>query len=268
MNGNIADTEAAATEAAAVIAERTGVPSHDLAVVLGSGWRPAADELGTPDTEIPVGELPGFIAPTVAGHGGTVRSLTVAGNRVLVLLGRTHYYERHGVAPVVHGVRTAAAAGCRTVLLTNAAGGLREGMTVGQPVLISDHLNLTATSPLVGARFTDLTDLYSARLRAIATEIEPGLTEGVYAGLPGPHFETPAEIRMLRAMGADLVGMSTVLEAIAARAEGVEVFGLSLVTNLAAGITGAALDHHEVLAAGNAAASKLGSLLRSVVERA
>nr|WP_243659084.1 purine-nucleoside phosphorylase [Tamaricihabitans halophyticus] len=264
----MADTEAAATEAAAVIAERTGVPSHDLAVVLGSGWRPAADELGTPDTEIPVGELPGFIAPTVAGHGGTVRSLTVAGNRVLVLLGRTHYYERHGVAPVVHGVRTAAAAGCRTVLLTNAAGGLREGMTVGQPVLISDHLNLTATSPLVGARFTDLTDLYSARLRAIATEIEPGLTEGVYAGLPGPHFETPAEIRMLRAMGADLVGMSTVLEAIAARAEGVEVFGLSLVTNLAAGITGAALDHHEVLAAGNAAASKLGSLLRSVVERA
>jgi purine-nucleoside phosphorylase len=165
-------------------------------------------------------------------------------------------------------VRTAAAAGCRTVVLTNAAGCLRDGVSVGQPVLISDHLNLTATSPLVGAQFVDLTDLYSPRLRALAREIDPTLVEGVYAGLPGPHFETPAEIRMLRTMGADLVGMSTVLEAIAARAAGVEVFGLSLVTNLAAGVTGEPLNHEEVLEAGRASASRMGVLLRALVERA
>jgi purine-nucleoside phosphorylase len=171
------------------------------------------------------------------------------------------------VDPVVHGVRAAAAAGCRTVVLTNAAGGIREGMHVGEPVLISDHLNLTSLSPLHGPRFTDLTDLYSPRLRTLAREIDPALAEGVYAGLPGPHFETPAEIRMLRGMGADLVGMSTVLEAIAARAEGVEVFGLSLVTNLAAGMTGEPLDHHEVLAAGAAAAGRMGALLRDLIGR-
>jgi len=184
---------------------------------------------------------------------------------VLVLLGRTHLYEGHGVGPVAHGVRTIAAAGCATVVLTNAAGGIREGMSVGEPVLIADHLNLTATSPLVGAGFVDLTDLYSPALRARARAIDPTLTEGVYAGLPGPHFETPAEIRMLRGLGADLVGMSTVLEAIAARAAGLEVFGLSLVTNLAAGITGAPLDHHEVLAAGAASAGRMGALLRELV---
>jgi purine-nucleoside phosphorylase len=188
--------------------------------------------------------------------------------RALVLLGRTHKYEGHGVDSVVHGVRTAAAAGCRVVLLTNAAGGLRDGMSVGQPVLISDHLNLTATSPLVGPQFVDLTDLYSTRLRDLAREIDPSLEEGVYAGLPGPHFETPAEIRMLRTMGADLVGMSTVLEAIAARAAGIEVFGLSLVTNLAAGITGEPLNHEEVLAAGLAAAHRMGGLLGELAARA
>jgi purine-nucleoside phosphorylase len=256
-----------AREAAEVIAERTGVARHDVAVVLGSGWRPAADVIGTPAVEIPMAELPGFVAPSVLGHGGTVRSVSIGGRRVLVLLGRTHHYEGLGTAQVVHGVRTIAAAGCRAVLLTNAAGGLRDGMSVGQPVLISDHLNLTALSPLVGANFVDLTDLYSARLRAVAREIDPSLTEGVYAGLPGPHFETPAEIRMLRTMGADLVGMSTVLEAIAARAAKVEVFGLSLVTNLAAGITGEPLNHEEVLAAGQAAAQRMGMLLAELVAK-
>jgi purine-nucleoside phosphorylase len=210
-------------------------------------------------------DLPGFVAPTVAGHGGTVRSVPVGDRRVLVLLGRTHLYEGHGVAAVAHGVRTAAAAGCRTVVLTNAAGGIREGMSVGEPVLVADHLNLTGISPLLGPRFTDLTDLYSPRLRARARAVDPSLTEGVYAGLPGPHFETPAEIRMLRGLGADLVGMSTVLEAIAARAAGVEVFALSLVTNLAAGMTGAPLDHQEVLAAGAVAAARMGALLRELV---
>jgi purine-nucleoside phosphorylase len=254
--------------AAAAIAKATGVDSHDVAVVLGSGWRPAADVIGEPDHELEMADLPGFRPPGVAGHSGTVRSVTVGERRALVLLGRTHLYEGHGVEPVVHGVRTAAAAGCRTVVLTNAAGGIRDGMRVGEPVLISDHLNLTSLSPLVGPRFTDLTDLYSPRLRAIAREIDPELSEGVYVGLPGPHFETPAEIRMFRLLGADLVGMSTVLEAVAARAEGVEVFGLSLVTNLAAGITGEPLDHHEVLAAGAAAAGRMGALLRDLIERA
>jgi purine-nucleoside phosphorylase len=255
------------TSAARALAEATGAEKHDVAVVLGSGWRPAADLIGEAEHEMPMADLPGFLAPTVAGHGGTVRSVRVGERRVLVLLGRTHLYEGHGVEPVVHGVRTAAAAGCATVVLTNAAGGIRDGMRVGEPVLISDHLNQTALSPLVGARFTDLTDLYSPRLRALAREIDPTLAEGVYLGLPGPHFETPAEIRMFRSWGADLVGMSTVLEAIAARAEGVEVFGLSLVTNLAAGVTGEPLDHHEVLAAGAAAAGRMGGLLRELVSR-
>ncbi|HWM05367.1 MAG TPA: purine-nucleoside phosphorylase [Actinophytocola sp.] len=256
-----------AEEAAAALAERTGVDKHDVAVVLGSGWRPAADEIGTATAELPMADLPGFAAPTVAGHGGTIRSLRVGDRRVLILLGRTHFYEGRGVGAVVHGVRTIAAAGCRTVVLTNAAGCLRDGIPVGSPVLISDHLNLTATSPLVGANFVDLTDLYSPRLRAVAREIDPSLVEGVYAGLVGPHFETPAEIRMLRTLGADLVGMSTVLEAIAARAAGVEVFGLSLVTNLAAGVTGEPLNHEEVLEAGRAAAGRMGGLLQALVER-
>ena len=262
------DPEELAAQAAAVLAQRTGVDKHDVAVVLGSGWRPAADVIGTPDSEVPMADLPGFAAPAVVGHGGTIRSVTVGATKVLVLLGRTHLYEGKGVRYVVQNVRTAAAAGCRTVVLTNAAGGLRPGMRVGQPVLISDHLNLTATSPLVGARFVDLTDLYSARLRAVAREIDPTLEDGVYAGLPGPHFETPAEIRMLGTLGAHLVGMSTVLEAIAARAAGLEVFGLSLVTNLAAGITGEPLNHLEVLEAGQAAATQMGGLLRELVARA
>jgi len=262
-----ADPSGAATAAATALAERTGVATHDVAVVLGSGWRPAADVIGEPNAEVAMADLPGFLPPSAVGHGGEIRSLRVGNSNVLVMLGRTHLYEGKGVAQVVHGVRTAVAAGCRTVVLTNAAGGLREGMQVGQPVLISDHLNLTARSPLVGATFVDLTDLYSPRLRAMAREIDPSLEEGVYAGLPGPHFETPAEIRMLRTMGADLVGMSTVLEAIAARAAGAEVFGLSLVTNLAAGITGEPLNHEEVLEAGRAAANRMGKLLRELVER-
>jgi purine-nucleoside phosphorylase len=134
-------------------------------------------------------------------------------------------------------------------------------------VLISDHLNLTATSPLVGANFVDLTDLYSARLRALARQLDPEFTEGVYAALPGPHYETPAEIRMLRGLGADLVGMSTALEAIAAKAAGLEVFGLSMVTNAAAGITGEPLDNAEVLAAGRAAADRLGEFLVRFIGR-
>ncbi len=246
----------AATELTAALGE-----GHDVAVVMGSGWAPAADAFGAAAASVPIGDLPGFTAPTVAGHGGEIRSVRVGERRVLLFLGRTHLYEGRGVEPVVHGIRTAAAAGVRTVVLTNAAGSLAPGPRVGQAVLISDHLNLTARSPLVGATFVDLTDLYSARLRELAREIDPGLAEGVYAALPGPHFETPAEIRMLRTLGADLVGMSTALEAIAARAAGLEVVGLSMVTNAAAGITGEALDHQEVLAAGRESAGRLGRFL-------
>jgi len=259
------DAATGARAAASRWAALTGVPRHDVALVMGSGWVPAADALGPPEVEVPVTELPGFAPPAVAGHAGRIRSLQVGGQRVLVLLGRTHLYEGRGVEPVVHGVRTAAAAGCRTVVLTNAAGGVREGLSVGQPVLVSDHLNLTARSPLTGARFVDLVDLYSSRLRALVRGVDPSLEEGVYAALPGPHYETAAEIRMLRAMGADLVGMSTALEAIAARAEGMEVLGVSLVTNLAAGMTGQPLDHAEVLEAGAASAARVGQLLAQVV---
>jgi purine-nucleoside phosphorylase len=240
---------------------------HDVAVVMGSGWAPAADAFGAAHASIPVGELPGFAAPTAVGHGGEVRSVQVGDARVLLFLGRTHLYEGRGVGPVVHGVRTAAAAGVRTVVLTNAAGGVRPEYGVGQPVLISDHINLTAVSPLVGANFVDLTDLYSSRLRGLAREIDPTLTEGVYAAFPGPHYETPAEIRMCRAIGADLVGMSTALEAIAARAAGLEILGLSMVTNPAAGVTGEVLDHQEVLAAGKAAAGRLGTFLVELIGR-
>jgi purine-nucleoside phosphorylase len=263
-----ADPYALAGRAAALLAERTGVAGHDAAAVLGSGWAPAADALGPATAEVAVAELPGFAPPGVSGHAGVVRSVAVGERRVLVFLGRTHLYEGAGTDVVVHPVRAAAAAGARTVVLTNAAGGLDPAHEVGQPVLVSDHLNLTGRSPLVGPRFVDLTDLYSARLRALALEVEPSLPEGVYAALPGPHYETPAEIRMLRALGADLVGMSTALEAIAAREAGAEVLALSLVTNAAAGVTGAALDHADVLAAGAAAARRVGRLLAEVLARA
>ena len=269
------DPYATAAASAAQLAVRTGQDRHDAAVVLGSGWAPAADAIGPAQAEIPLADLGGFAPPTVPGHTPAVRSLAVGGLRVLVFLGRTHLYEGHPVEVIVHGVRTAVAAGCRTVVLTNAAGGIRAGYQVGQPVLIRDHLNLTARSPLSGAsppegyppRFVDLTDLYSARLRGLAREADPSLAEGVYAALPGPHYETPAEIQMLRTLGADLVGMSTALEAIAARHLGAEVLAVSLVTNLAAGLGEGALDHAEVVEAGRVAATRMGALLAALLPR-
>lgn len=258
---------ALAQAAAAAIRDRTGVDAHDVAVSLGSGWAPAVAALGDPVAVVPMAELPGFVPPTAAGHGGEMLSLHVGDHRVLVFVGRIHAYEGHELAQVVHPVRTACAAGAHTVVLTNAAGGLRDDFVVGQPVLVSDHLNLTARSPLVGATFVDLVDAYSPRLRAIAHEIDPSLAEGVYAGLPGPHYETPAEIRMLRTLGADLVGMSTVHETIAAREADAQVLAVSLVTNLAAGMTGQPLSHDDVLEAGRQSATRMGSLLGSVIAR-
>ena len=262
------DPYALAETAAQRLAELSGSPSHQVALVLGSGWVPAADRIGETAVELSVTDLPGFAPPAVEGHAGKVRSLvTAGGDRVLVFLGRTHLYEGLGVDAVVHGVRTAAAAGCRVIVLTNGCGGLDPTWTPGTPVLISDHINLTGRSPLRGARFVDLTDLYSSRLRDLCREVEPTLAEGVYVQFPGPHYETPAEIRMVAAIGGNLVGMSTALEAIAAREAGSEVLGISLVTNAAAGLTGAPLDHEEVLAAGKAAAERMGDLLAGVVSR-
>jgi purine-nucleoside phosphorylase len=261
------DTKQLAQDAAEKLADLTGVRRHDLALVLGSGWLPAVDALGEATAEIETTDLPGFHAAGVAGHSGKVRSIRSGGKDLLVFLSRTHYYERKGVAAVVHPVRTAAAAGCSTIVLTNGCGGLKESWPPGTPVLISDHINLTATSPLEGATFVDLTDLYSRRLRDLCREIDPSLDEGVYVQFPGPHYETPAEIGMARAIGGDLVGMSTTLEAIAAREAGMEVLGISLVTNLAAGISGEPLDHQEVLEAGRDAASRMGGLLSQVVAR-
>ncbi len=258
-----------ARAAAQVLADLTGVESHDIALVLGSGWLPAVDALGEATAEIDSTDLPGFHAAGVAGHSGKIRSIrqsTPTGEKnLLVFLSRTHFYEGKGVAAVVHPVRTAAAAGCRAIVLTNGCGGLKPGWQPGQPVLISDHINLTATSPIVGANFVDLTDLYSPRLRALCHEIDPTLDEGVYVQFPGPHYETPAEVRMAGILGGHLVGMSTTLEAIAAREAAMEVLGISLVTNLAAGLSGEPLNHAEVLAAGQAAASRMGGLLSQVV---
>lgn len=263
------------------LSELTGVDRYDAAVVLGSGWKAAADAIGPVDAEVGLGGL-GLPGPSAAGHGGTVRSVRCGDKRVLVFLGRVHAYEGHDLSVVVHGVRTAVAAGCSTVVLTNAAGGLDPAYELGQLVLVRDHLNLTGRSPLVGPRFVDLSDLYSRRLRALAREVDPSLAEGVYAGVPGPHFETPAEIRMIRLLGGDVVGMSTVHEAIAAHAEGAAVLGLSLVTNAAAGSgasghsghsehsgeQGAApIDHLDVLAVGEAAAPRAGALIAEVLAR-
>ena len=269
------DPYAAARASAENLARISGQERHDVAVVLGSGWAPAADALGTPAAEFDLAELGGFPAPTVAGHVPLARSVLVGGVRVLVYLGRIHLYEGNSVHSVVHGVRTAAAAGCKVVVLTNASGGINPAFGSGQPVLISDHLNLTGKSPLTGPeppagygpRFTDLSQLYSPRLRALARQANPSLPEGVYAALPGPHYETPAEIRMLRTVGADMVGMSTALEAIAAHHAGAEVLGVSLVTNPAAGLSDSGLDHIEVLDVAKQAASRVGDLLRAVLPR-
>jgi len=258
-----------AAAAATRLAELTGAATHDVALVLGSGWGPAGDLLGETLAELRTTDLPGFVPAAVAGHSGTIRSVRIGDTdrRALVFGSRTHFYEGRGVRAVVHGVRTAAAAGCSTIVLTNGCGGLNPAWSPGTPVLISDHLNLTAASPIEGATFVDLTDLYSPRLRALCRQVEPGLPEGVYVQFRGPHYETPAEVRMAGVLGGDLVGMSTTLEAIAARQSGLEVLGISLVTNLAAGIGDTPLDHAEVLAAGRAAAERCGRMLADVVRR-
>lgn len=265
------DPMAAAAQAASEIATRTGVATHDVALVMGSGWVGACDALGEAAYECDAHELTGFQAPVVAGHSGKVRSYELKHEggslRALVFLGRTHLYEGKGMEPVVHNVRTAVKAGCKVIVLTNASGGINGAYKVGEPVLIRDHISLTAQSPLSGATFVDLTDLYSKRIREIVRKEDSSLQEGVYVHFRGPTYETPAEILMMRTIGADLVGMSTVPEAIAAHAMGAEVLGISLVSNAAAGMTGEKLNHEEVVAAGKAAASRMGELLKNVIPK-
>ena len=261
-----ADPFAIAAQAAADIAEKTGVEHHDIALTLGSGWAKAADLIGETTATIPATEITGFSKPALEGHVGTLRSVLLpSGKRALIIGARTHYYESHGVRRVVHSVRTAAATGASVMILTNGAGGIRETWTPGTPVLISDHINLTADSPLEGATFVDLTDLYSLRLRNLAREIEPALDEGVYTQFRGPHYETPAEVQMAKAIGGHIVGMSTALEAIAARQAGMEILGMSLITNLAAGIQKTPLSHEEVIEAGKGAESAISALLARIV---
>jgi purine-nucleoside phosphorylase len=256
-----------ARAAADILRERTGVAAFTAAVVLGSGWSAAADEFGPPGHELSVAALPGFAPPATGGHPGRVRSVAAGAHQLLIFVGRTHLYEGHGPAAAVHGIRTAAAAGARTIVLTNAAGAINPDFSIGQPVLISDHINLTGRSPLTGPRFVDLTDLYAPHLRELARKEDASLAEGVYACFPGPHYETPAEIRMARTLGADLAGMSTVLEAIAAREAGCDVLAFSLVTNMAAGLVGRPLEHGEVLDAGRAAAARIGRLIAGLLQR-
>jgi purine-nucleoside phosphorylase len=262
-----------AGQAAVRLAGLSGGVDHDVALVLGTGLAAAADGLGIVRWRHPLGSMPGFPQSFVSHQRSEVWSVEVGDRRVLVFLGRLHLYEGYGPARVAHAVRTAVAAGCGTVVLTNAAGSLRAEVPPGELVLICDHLNLTGRSPMDGlptggdrpTGFVDLVDAWSPRLRALARSVDGSLGEGVYAQVPGPHFETPAEIRMLRTLGADLVGMSSVLEAIAARQLGAEVLGLSLVTNLAAGMEASGVSPTEIIELGHRRAGDVGRLVREIV---
>lgn len=262
----------AAEASALALAEATGVARHDLAVVLGSGWKPAAEQMGDLVAEVSMADLGGFPDASVQGHGSTLRSIAHGDRRILAFMGRVHLYEGHHPNVVAHGVRTAVRAGCGAVVLTNAAGGLRADLSVGQPVLVADHINLTGHTPLLGVnderlgpRFPDMSAAYTPRLRDLARTVDPELAEGVYGGFLGPTYETPAEVEMARTLGADLVGMSTVLEAIAAAHAGAELLAISLMTNLAAGLSDEVLAHDDVLAVAATSAERMGALVADIV---
>lgn len=254
-----------ATEAASAIRAKLGQHEFDIAIALGSSWSAASDSLSSTFITLQMRDIPGFSQPRVAGHPGVIRWTDDQGPSVLIFEGRLHLYEGHPPARIVHWVRTADALGCRIVIVTNAAGSLRREWPVGSAVLISDQLNLTGESSLAGASFVDMSTLYSLRLRSLARKMRPTLAEGVYAGVRGPQYETPAEVKMLRGLGADLVGMSTVLEALAAREIGAELLGISLVTNLAAGLNDRPIEHREVLEVGKSRASDLGRFLAELI---
>jgi purine-nucleoside phosphorylase len=259
------------------IATATGREEHAAAIVLGSGLSGYAATLPGA-VEVRYEDIPGFPVPKVEGHSGSLFSVELGGHPVMVLAGRVHTYEGWDLPDVVFAVRTAVASGCSKIALTNAAGGVGDGMAPGDLVLIGDHLNLTGRNPLYGAnddrlgpRFPDMTAVYGPGLRAMAREAgeEVGVTlgEGVYAWFLGPSYETPAEVQMAKRLGADLVGMSTVPEAIAARHMGADVLGISLVTNLAAGISDTPLSHDEVTETAEAARGRFTTLLDTLLPR-
>jgi purine-nucleoside phosphorylase len=242
----------------------------EIGLVLGSGLGGFAESLGEP-ARVPYADIPHFQRTGVPGHAGALSFGDLDGARVACLSGRVHRYEGHPLADVVFGCRLLAALGCHTVLLTNAAGGIRESFEPGALMLIVDHLNLTAETPLVGPAFVDMTRAYDpgvcSAARDAARSVGVDLHEGVYAGLKGPSYETPAEIRMLRTLGADAVGMSTVMEVIALRHVGVRVGAVSCITNLAAGVTGAPLSHAEVETTARTARRAFESLLGAWIPR-
>ncbi len=255
-----------ASEAAETLRAATGVDRFDIALVLGSGWGGAADLIGEEVGSIEAKDIPGFDAHAVAGHSSTMRALrTPDGRHVLVLGARQHFYQVRDASLVAHGIRMAAAAGATQLVLTNGCGSTNPDLGPGSVVLLSDHINFTGATPLDGATFVDMTEVYSSRLRALALEQDANLPSGVYMQFTGPQYETPAEVRMAKTLGADLVGMSTALEAIAAREAKMEILGLSLVTNLAAGIGSDTLDHQEVLDVGAESGPRISKLLADIV---
>ena len=253
-------------EAADQIAEATGQDSFDLALILGSGWDSAAELIGQTTALIPADQIAGFNPSAIPGHLGKLHAIvTPVGHHVLLLGARQHFYEGRCAQTVAHPVRVAAALGVRQLIVTNGCGSLRPELPPGQVALISDHINLTGATPLVGATFVDMIGAYSPRLRALV-QTHLDLPEAVYAQFAGPQYETPAEVRMARVLGADLVGMSTALETIAAREAGLEVLGLSLVTNFAAGFGTGTLSHAEVLAMGHEFGPRISALLADAVQ--
>ena len=254
-----------AEQAANFIRAESGIPQHELALCLGSGWLKTLT--GKITWSIDADKVPGYRTAEVEGFSSQISTITLDSGKHVLVLPRTHLYQGYGVEAVAHPARTAAAAGVKIMVLTNGAGGLNPNWKPGQVFLISDHINLTASSPLEGATFIDLTDLYSKRLRDLAKTVDSTLDEGVYVQFRGPHYETPAEVQMAKIMGGHIVGMSTALEAIAAREAGMEILGMSLITNLAAGIQTTPLSHAEVLEAGRNAEARIGKLLAEIVAK-
>ncbi|GAC1624704.1 MAG: purine-nucleoside phosphorylase [Chloroflexota bacterium] len=263
------------TEAASFVSQHIATPPR-VALVLGSGLGALADEMSS-RIEISYRDIPNFPRSTAPGHAGKLVTGTLAGQDVMAMVGRVHLYEGYGPSEVAFGVRVMRAVGARELVITNAAGGINLSYEPGFLMLISDHINLTGVNPLVGPndptlgkRFPDMSEAYSLRLRALARESarvsSVDLVEGVYMGLLGPNYETPAEIRMARKMGADAIGMSTVVEVIAARHMGMEVLGVSCITNMAAGILPQTLTEEEVLQTATTVQSKFSRLIRGVLE--
>lgn len=262
-----AEAKALAVTAAGELRTRCSTDGYDAVVVLGSGWTHASGPFGTPDTELEVTELSGFSAPSATGHSTKVRSLRLGTTRVLVFLGRTHLYETGSPMRVAHAIRTGVAAGAGLVVLTGSAGSLRNDFAEGQPVMVRDHINLTGTSPLAGPDFVDLSEAYSPQLRRRLQHLDGSLTEGVYATTTGPHLQTPAELRMLRMAGADLVGHSFALETIAAAEMGAQVLGLAVVSNDAVGAVLDSFDPARALRVSEQRAPAMGELLARFLQR-